>query len=137
MIFISKSVEGQVSRDDERYLFINALKKLPSVKGIVWRGVSGDVGSIFADSKERIWWSVNSCSKDLKVVEQHLGDTGTVFAIDAIHGKDISIFSTFPGEKEIVLMPGTRVRPQCQSLSFKNSFFLIHLKENLQRLVCV
>jgi hypothetical protein len=118
-------------------LFINALEKLPSIKSIVWRGVSGNVGSIFADGRERIWWSVNSCSKELKVVEQRLGDTGTVFAIDVIHGKDISAFSTFPEEQEIVLMPGTHVRPKCQSLSFDDRFFLIHLEENLERLVCI
>ena len=118
-------------------LFVNALSKLPSMKQTVWRGVSGNVGSIFADGKERIWWSVNSCSKSLGVVEQHLGDTGTVFAIDMIHGKDISAFSTFPEEQEIVLLPGVRVRPKCPSLSFDNRFFLIHLEENLQRLVYV
>jgi hypothetical protein len=119
-------------------LFINALEKLPSIKTTVWRGVSGNVGSIFADGRERIWWGVNSCSKDLRVVEQRLGDVGTVFAIDAIHGKDISAFSTFSEEQEIVLMPGTHVRPKCQSLSFDDRFFLIHLEEeNLQRLVCI
>ena len=103
-------------------LFITALEKLPSTKETVWRGVSGDVGSIFDDGDVHIWWSVNSCSMDLNVVEQYLGETGTVFAIDAIHGKDISAFSAFPEEQEIVLMPGTRVRAKCQSLNFDRSF---------------
>jgi hypothetical protein len=117
-------------------LFINALEKLPSTRRTVWRSVSSDVGSIFADGDVHIWWGVNSCSMDLKVVERFLGETGTVFAIDAIHGKDISAFSTFPDEQEIVLMPGTHVSAKCPSLNFENRFFLIHLQEeNDQRLV--
>ncbi len=117
-------------------LFINALKKLPSTKKTVWRGIEGDVGSIFADGDVHIWWSVNSCSMDLKVVEKYLGKTGTVFAIDTINGKNISAFSTFPEEQEIVLMPGTYVSAQCLPLNFESRFFLIHLtEENQQRLV--
>ncbi len=115
-------------------LFITALEKLPSTRKTVWRGVSGDVSSIFADGDVHIWWSVNSCSMDLKVVEKFLSETGTVFAIDAIDAKDISAFSTFPEEQEILLMPGTRVRAKCQSLNFESRFFLVHLEEeNLQR----
>jgi hypothetical protein len=118
-------------------LFINALDKLPSSRKTIWRGVSGDVGSTFADGDVHIWWSVNSCSMDLSVVERYLGVTGTVFAIEAIHAKDISAFSTFPAEKEIVLMPGTRISAKCQSLNFESRFFLIHLQEETeQRLVC-
>jgi hypothetical protein len=119
-------------------LFITALEKLPSTKKTVWRGVEGDVGSIFADGDVHIWWSVNSCSMDLKVVESYLSDTSTVFAIDTIHGKDISAFSTFPDEQEIVLMPGTHLRARCRSLNYQKGFFLVHLEEeNLQRLVGV
>jgi hypothetical protein len=110
-------------------LFITALEKLPSTRKTVWRGVSGDVSSIFADTDVHIWWSVNSCSMDLKVVEKFLSETGTVFAIDAIDAKDISAFSTFPEEQEILLMPGTRVRAKCQSLNFESRFFLVHLEE--------
>jgi hypothetical protein len=119
-------------------LFITALEKLPSTKKTVWRGVSGNVGSVFADGDVHIWWSINSCSMDLKVVEQYLGETGTLFAIDAINGKDISAFSTFPDEREVVLMPGTGLCARCQSISFVDRFFLVSLEEeNLQRLVCM
>jgi hypothetical protein len=110
-------------------LFITALEKLPSTRKTVWRGVSGDVSSIFADGDVHIWWSVNSCSMDLKVVEKFLSETGTVFAIDAIDAKDISAFSTFPEEQEIVLMPGTRVRALSLPLNFESRFFIVHLEE--------
>ncbi|CAF1238145.1 unnamed protein product [Adineta ricciae] len=110
-------------------LFLHALEKLPSTNATIWRGVAGDVASVFSDGQKRIWWSVNSCSKNLGVVEMYLGQTGTVFAIDVINGKDISKYSTFSEEEEIVLMPGTHVSPKCQSLNFDNRFFLVHLKE--------
>ncbi|CAF1474544.1 unnamed protein product [Adineta steineri] len=115
-------------------LFITALEKLPSTKETIWRGVGGDVGSIFTDGDVHIWWSVNSCTMNLKVVEQYLSSTGTVFAIDAIQGKNISAFSAFPEEQEIVLMPGTRVSAKCLPLNIDSRFFIFHLEEeNLQR----
>ncbi len=110
-------------------LFITALEKLPSTKKTVWRGVSGNVGSVFADGDLHIWWSVNSCSMDLQVVEKYLTETSTVFAIDTVDAKDISMFSTFPEEQEIVLMPGTRLRAKCLPLNFESRFFLLHLEE--------
>jgi hypothetical protein len=117
-------------------LFMAALVKLPSTKKTVWRGVAGDVGSIFVDNDMHIWWSINSCSMALNIVQPFLGEKGTLFAIDAIHGKDISEFAAIPDEQEIVLMPGTRVRARCQSLSFIDRLFVVHLEEeNPQRLV--
>jgi hypothetical protein len=120
-------------------LFITALLRLPSNKKTVWRGVSGDVGTVFDDGDVHIWWSVNSCSPDISVVEQYLDNSSTLFAIDASHGKDISEYSTFPTEKEIVLMPGTRLRAKAHSLNpEKSRFFIVHLEEETsQRLVCL
>jgi hypothetical protein len=115
-------------------LFITALEKLPSTTETVWRGVYGDVGSIFADDDVHIWWSVNSCSIDLRSIQPYLGDNGTLFAIHTISGKDISAFSAIPDEREIVLMPGTRVRSKCEPLSFNDRLFVVHLEEiNPQR----
>ena len=117
-------------------LFITALEKLPSAKATVWRGVVGDVSSTFVSNDVHTWWSVNSCSNALNVVQLYLGPTGTVFAIDTIHGKDISMFSNFPQEQEIVLMPGTRVRRKCPSLNHADRLFIVHLEEDpSQRLV--
>lgn len=117
-------------------LFMSALEKLPSIKTTVWRGVSGDVRSNFNDGDVHIWWSINSCSADIKVIERYLDNTSTVFAIDTIKGKDISMFSAFPDEREIILMPGTRMRIKAKSLTFKLRCFLVNLaEENEQRLV--
>jgi hypothetical protein len=110
-------------------LFITALGKLPSTKKVVWRGVYGDVGLVFANDDTNIWWSVNSCSKDLNVIWPFLDEKGTLFAIEAIHGKDISGFSAIPEDQEVVLMPGTYVRARSKPLNFIDRFFIVHLEE--------
>ncbi|CAF3949112.1 unnamed protein product, partial [Adineta steineri] len=110
-------------------LLMTALKKLPSTKTVVWRGVFGDVSSVFANNNIDIWWSVNSTSMDLKIVEPFLGERGTLFAIEAICGKDISQFSATPDEKEVILMPGTCVRARADPLNVDNRFFVVHLDE--------
>ncbi|CAF4127882.1 unnamed protein product [Adineta steineri] len=110
-------------------LLMTALKKLPSIKATVWRGVYGDVSSVFANNNIDIWWTVNSTSMDLKIVEPFLGERGTLFAIEAICGKDISQFSAIPEEKEVILMPGTCVRARAEPLNVDNRFFVVHLDE--------
>jgi hypothetical protein len=110
-------------------LFITALEKLPSTNETVWRAVYGNVGSIFDDNDVHIWWSVNSCSMDLEIIQPYLGDNGTLFAIHAIHAKDITAFSAVPDEREVVLMPGTRLRAKCGPLSFTDRLFVLHLEE--------
>jgi hypothetical protein len=124
-------------------LFITALQRLPSIEKTVWRGVSGDFGTEFDDGYVHTWWSVNSCSPDISVVEHflptldNLDNSSTLFAIDAIHAIDISAFSKL-SEQEIVLIPGTRLRAKAHSLSFEDRFFLVHLEEETsQRLVCL
>ncbi|CAF4108906.1 unnamed protein product, partial [Adineta steineri] len=110
-------------------LFMTALKKLPSTQERVWRAVCGDVSSVFVKNKIEIWWSINSTSMDLKIIEPFLGENGTLFAIEGIHGKDISQFSANLHEKEIILMPGTYVRARTEALNFKKCLFIVHLDE--------
>jgi hypothetical protein len=70
----------------------------------------------------------------LNIVQPFLGESGTLFAIDVVHGKDISAFSAIPDEQEVVLMPGTRVRRRYESLNFIDRLFVLHLEEiNPQR----
>ncbi len=72
---------------------------------------------------------MNSCSRNLKVVESFLGELGTVFCIRAMYGKDIAKYSACPDEQEVVLMPGTRVRPMGQPLEAMNKPYIIPLEE--------
>jgi hypothetical protein len=115
-------------------LFITALKKLPSTKATIWRGVNYDDTLTYVDNDVHIWWSVNSCSMNPERVQPFLGESGTLFVIDAIYAKDISTFSAIPDEQEVVLMPGTRVRRRYNSLNFIDRLFVLHLEEvNPQR----
>ena len=110
-------------------LFITALEKLPSVRATVWRGINFDDTLTFVDDEIHIWWSFNSCSEDVSAVKSFLGDSGTLFAIEVIDGKNIAEFSAMPDEKEVVLMPGTRIKRKCESLSIDDRFFILHLEE--------
>jgi hypothetical protein len=110
-------------------LFITALEKLPSTSGVFWRAVSGEVGSIFDDNDVHIWWSVNSCTMDLRSIQAYLGDNGTLFAIHTMNAKDITAFSAVQDEREVVLMPGTKLRAKSESFSFIDRLWVLHLEE--------
>ena len=116
-------------------LFLSALEKLPSLDIVVWRGVADNVGSDFVENRVETWWSVNSCSTDLNVVQLYLGKTGTVFAIDTMNGKDISEYSVFQEEHEVVLMPGIPLYIKSKPLSFEERLFIVHLEETSDKSV--
>ena len=102
---------------------------MPSLKTDLWRGVAETIGSNLMKNDIQIWWSVNSCTTDLKVVEYYLGEKNTLFAIKSYSGKDISSFSAFTSESEVVLMPGTRFCIKSDTLNYKNTLFLVQLEE--------
>ena len=117
-------------------LFMTALEKLESTTGTVWRGVNYDDTLTYIDNDVHIWWGVNSCSINPRNVQPYLGENGTLFAIETTHGRNISAFSAFPDEEEVILMPGTRVRAPRESLHCEGSHSTVHLKEeNPSRLV--
>ena len=112
-------------------LLITALNKLPSLPTTtVYRGVADDISFNFDEDKSvQRWWSINSCSTDLKVIEHFLGGSGTFFIIETSYGKNISEYSAKRDEKEIILMPGTRVRLQCAPLEIQNRPYTFSLRE--------
>ena len=109
-------------------LLITSLRKLPSCSTTMWRGVAGEIGSEFNENTIHTWGSITSCSSQINVAACFAGQKGILFCINAIHGKDITKYSEFQGEREIILMPGTRL--QVQSTSFDlNGFYIIQLNE--------
>jgi hypothetical protein len=115
-------------------LFMTALEKLPSIQATIWRAVNYDATSKFVEGEAYTYWDLNSCSRNISIVQLFLGENGTLFTIETIHGKDISTFSAIPDEKEVILMPGTRVRAKDQSCRFIDRLSIIHLEEiNCQR----
>jgi hypothetical protein len=111
-------------------LLITALKKLPPTKTkfTIWRAVNNDVVFTLDDGKVYTWWDITSCSKNINIVQPFLGENGTLFAIETIYGRDISMFSAVPEEEEVIILPGTRVHAR-QSLNFIDRLFIIHLEE--------
>ena len=109
-------------------LIDTALKKLPSVQMILWRGVNVDISKNYKGGEEVTWWSFNSCSSQVKVVKQFLGFVSTLFTIEAKNGKCISNYSNFPEENEVILGLGTRLRVVSDALDH-SSLNVVHLVE--------
>ncbi|CAF2233834.1 unnamed protein product [Rotaria magnacalcarata] len=89
---------------------MTALQKLPPCQTKLWRGVADITNSNFKERDVHTWWSVNSCTSYLNVAGKFADRSGTLFCINAIYGRDITQYSAFHDEKEIVLMPGTLLR---------------------------
>jgi hypothetical protein len=95
-------------------LLLCGLNKFPSHishNNTLWRGVIDDDGKIASMYSEKLkkhwWWGFSSCSSDMTVVKQFLGDKKKVlFNIHfTSHAVDISELSYFPNESEIILFP--------------------------------
>jgi hypothetical protein len=109
-------------------LFITAVEKLPSHKTTVWRGLANAEASNFIDGQIFTWWNVNSCSVYASVAAGFTCGMGVLFCINTIHGKKISMYSSKNGEKEVILMPGTRLRVQSKTFDV-HGFSVVHLEE--------
>ncbi|CAF1453302.1 unnamed protein product [Rotaria sp. Silwood1] len=111
-------------------LFDEALEKLPTVKGCIWRGVSQDVSKDYVMGAVKTWWSINSCSSLVKVVEDFLSTDGnsTLFMIEAANGKDLTGYTNYPDEKEVLLKMGTKLRVKSNAMKH-GKLHLIHLVE--------
>jgi hypothetical protein len=112
-------------------LFDTALEKLPTVKEVLWRGVSLDIGKKFTENQLVTWWSINSCSSSVNVIKSFIGDetNSTLFLIEAINGKRISGYTEFENENEIILKMGTQFRVKCDPLAQSNGSHIVHLIE--------
>ncbi|CAF0788757.1 unnamed protein product [Adineta steineri] len=89
-------------------IFMTALRKLPSIRGVVWRTVQANVRDQYKRGERGVWWGVSSMATDPEILESFMQKTGprTVFTVECKNGKDISRHSFYPAEKEMLLMPG-------------------------------
>ena len=90
--------------------FLSALYCLPLRPGNVKRGVKLDLSKQFTEDYEGPWWSFNSTTKKIGVLNSKvfLGTKGkrTMFDITARSLVSIKEFSSLP-EEELILLPGT------------------------------
>lgn len=93
-------------------LLITALERLPRVNDTVYRGTKNlhekfRIGEIFA------WRSFTSCTEVQATLEsdQFCGKSGqrTMFFIKCSTGVSIMEYSYYPGESEVLLLPGTKL----------------------------
>ena len=90
-------------------LFLTALNKLPLVRANVYRGVKGDLHETYDQLQGQVfrWWAFSSTTPRESQAETFLGEgERTLFVIDAV-GVDISAFSVFYDEREVLILPGT------------------------------
>jgi hypothetical protein len=109
-------------------LFDTAVQKLPNLRMNVWRGVTRDIARNYKMGDEFTWWSINSCSTSVNVIKDFLGPNSTLFLIEVVNGKDISRYTNFPSENEVILCPGTRFRVVSDALD-QPPLHLVHLRE--------
>jgi hypothetical protein len=112
-------------------LFDTALSKLPTVRRSVWRGLLGDIGKNCKKNQELTWWGVTSCSLSMDTIKDFLvsEQASTIFLIEAVHGKDISDYSNYPNEDEVLLGPGIHLRVVTNPLDHPGGLTLVHLVE--------
>ena len=100
------------------WLLLHALSSCPSAEvdlgvRLVYRGLTGELNSLeYATGNEVVWYQISSCSPELAVQTEFLGDSGkrVLFHIElsTSRARVISSFSAHPEEKEIVLPPNSR-----------------------------
>ena len=110
-------------------LFEEAFKKLPIVKGSVWRGVPNDISDQFKNGQVVTWWSISSCSQSLHVIKDFLGSgsNSTLLMIEAVNARDISSYSYYPNEDEVLLGLGTELRVKGGTLQHHGGLNIIQL----------
>jgi hypothetical protein len=112
-------------------LFDTALDLLPTVKESLWRGVSVNVGKNYTKNQLVTWWSFNSCSSSINVIENFLGtgNNATLFSIEAVNGKKVSGYTEYESEDEVILRMGSQFRVKSKPLALTNGSHIVHLIE--------
>lgn len=118
-------------------LLESGLNKLPPIQAVVYRGFKHDATNDYKNKQQFVWRSVSSCSRNVRVliVNGFLGpeDQGTLFIISAKNAKDIHLFSKFPEENEVMIMPNTKFRvtreAKKENVEGLGTFSVIYLEE--------
>jgi hypothetical protein len=111
-------------------LFFTALYKLPPLKGVIYRGVRGNISDQYEE--DHFWWGASSCTETMNVMETFVGSESdrTIFNIECINGKSIQAHSYFKEENEILLMPGSYFQVVSKWEPAKD-LYIIHLREKV------
>ena len=87
---------------------INSLFKLPNYYGQVHRGIRNFRFSSHQKVSDCFSWKgFTSTSKKEGIAEGLKNVNGTIFHINCLTGRDISLFSVYSSEEEVLLLPFT------------------------------
>mmetsp|Transcript_42424 Transcript_42424/g.79626 ORF Transcript_42424/g.79626 Transcript_42424/m.79626 type:complete len:704 (-) Transcript_42424:12-2123(-) len=93
-------------------LLLTAMNKLPSFSGVLFRGVRGDLSTEYVKDREIYWWGFSSATCDGEALKHDyfLGAVGPrcLFSLNQNCGKDISRYSAYREEKEVLIPPGRK-----------------------------
>jgi len=115
------------------HLLLHSMCKLPRCEPgtVVWRGITKNISDNYPVDKKKIWWGMSSCTKNMKALDTFLGKDGherTLFNIQVNSAVDISKFSAFKNEAEVLLFPCITFMV-LNVYSPSNGLWIIQLKE--------
>lgn len=138
------SILNEYLRDENRQLllpfkaflvlFLYGVYDCPPVGNcVVFRGMKRRVNIVdYTPGNVLTWYQFSSCSLDLGVQQQFLGEDGdrTLFHVELKYGRArlISDYSSFPEEREALLPPNTRVLVK-GIWDAGNGLITVHLEE--------
>ncbi|CAF3316269.1 unnamed protein product [Rotaria socialis] len=95
-------------------LFLNALFRLPLVSITAYRGVKLDLCNRYIEGETIVWWGFSSCTTSVGVLKSELflgkTDSRTMFTLHCKSARDISKYSFYPVEDELLLMAATQFK---------------------------
>lgn len=113
-------------------LILTALKRLPSARCTVWRGVREDIRDRYKKDEHIIWWSFSSCTTSLSILQKPefvgTSDKYILFLIECFNGKKIQLHSCYPKEEEVLLLPGTYLKV-VGTFNIGPNKYIIHVRE--------
>jgi hypothetical protein len=94
--------------------------------------VNGDLRAEYKPGEFCTWWAFSSCTTTINLLtqEQYFGqsNSGTLFAIECLNGKNIKNHSYFANEDEVLLLPCTHFQV-IDHFNRRDGLSIIHLRE--------
>ena len=95
-------------------LLLSGIYLLTPTKELVYRGINMNLATQLIENSTHLWWAFTSTTRKLNVLEneQYLCKNGrrTMLEIQACCAYDISRYSAFGTEQELILPPGSKLQ---------------------------
>ena len=112
---------------------MSALHELPAFEGCVYQGVPSSALGVIQNQYKRgmdiQWSSFTSTSCCIETVKGFAERRGIVFVIDVVNGQDITYYSAYQGEGEILLSPNSRFLVTSEATLNEDGFYYVQLHQ--------